>query len=98
MKDEDCHGIGCVNPAAAEFAVLTGDGEVRIFDAGGKPVKELQRPGQEITCLAFSPNGSELLTGTASGALLVWDVAKGACVTVGTNARAKIGPRHLAGE
>lgn len=90
VKDEDLTGIGCVNPAAAEFAVLTGDGEVRIFDAGGKPVKELQRPGQEITCLAFSPNGSEVLTGTASGALLVWDVAKGACVTVCTNVGQKL--------
>ena len=85
VKDESLTAIGCVNPAAAEFAVITTDGGARIFDAGGKPVKELQSPGQEITCLAFSASGSELLTGTASGALLVWDVAKGSCVTVCTN-------------
>ena len=76
--------------AAAEFAVLTTGGGVRVFDATGKPVKELQSPGQEITCLAFSVGGSELLTGTASGGLLVWDVAKGSCATVATNVGRKV--------
>lgn len=90
VKDASLTAIGCVNPAAAEFAVLTTDGGVRIFDAGGKPVKELQSPGQEITCIAFSSDGSELLTGTAGGALLVWDVAKGSCVTVCTNVGRKV--------
>jgi WD40 repeat protein len=90
VKDESLTAIGCVNPAAAEFAVITGGGGVRIFDAGGKPGKELQQPGQEITCLAFSPNGSELLTGTEGGALLVWDAAKGTCLTVCTNVGRKV--------
>jgi WD40 repeat protein len=90
VQAESLTAIACVNPAAAEFAVLTSDGGVRIFDAGGKPVKELQQPGQEITCLAFSPNGSALLTGTASGALLTWDVAKGTCLTVVTNVGRKV--------
>lgn len=90
VKDERLKAIGCVNPDAAEFAVLTTDGGVRTFDAGGKPVKELQSPDQEITCLAFSASGSELLTGTESGALLVWDVAKGSCVTVSTNVGRKV--------
>lgn len=90
VKDENLTAIGCVNPAAAEFAVLTTDGGARIFDAGGKPLKELKSPGQEITCIAFSASGSELLTGTASGALLVWDVAKGSCVTVCTNVGRKV--------
>ena len=90
VQAESLTAIGCVNPAAAEFAVLTSDGGVRIFNAGGKPVKELQQPGQEITCLAFSPNGSALLTGTANGALLTWDVAKGTCLTVVTNVGRKV--------
>jgi WD40 repeat protein len=90
VKDESLTAIGCVNPAAVEFAVIATDGGVRIFDGGGKPVKELQSPGQEITCLAFSASGSELLTGTASGGLLVWDVAKGSCLTVCTNVGRKV--------
>ena len=90
VKDPSLQAIGCVNPAAAEFAVLTTGGGVRVFDATGKPVKELQSPGQEITCLAFSVGGSELLTGTASGGLLVWDVAKGSCATVATNVGRKV--------
>jgi WD40 repeat protein len=90
VQDESLAAIGCVNPAAPEFAVLTSDGGVRIFDAAGKPVKELQSPAQEITCLAFSPNGSELLTGTEGGALLVWDAAKGTCFTVCTNVGQKV--------
>lgn len=85
VQDENLTAIGCANPAAPEFAVITGEGGVRIFDAGGKPVKELEQSGQAITCLAFSPSGLELLTGTESGALLVWDVAKGTALTLGTN-------------
>jgi len=90
VEDESLTGIGCVNPAAAEFAVLTDNGGVRIFDAKGKPVKELLQADQAITCLAFAPNGSELLTGTRKGALLAWDVAKGTCQTVCTNAGSKV--------
>lgn len=43
-----------------------------------------------VTCIAFSSDGSALLTGTASGALLIWDVTKGSCVTVCTNVGRKV--------
>lgn len=89
VADESLSAIGCVNPTAAEFAVLTTDGGVRIFDAEGKVVKELRQPQQELTCLAFAPDGSELLTGTASGALLIWDLASGKCFTLVTNVEPK---------
>lgn len=90
VADEDLGAIGSINPAATEFGVLTSDGGVRIFDAAGKPVNELRQPGQAITCLAFSPDGKELLTGTSSGSLLVWDLAKRTCSTVYTNAEPKV--------
>ena len=89
VADESLGAIGCVNPAAAEFGVLNSDGGVRIFDAAGKAVKELRLPGQEITCLAFSPDGSELLTGTSSGSLLVWDLAKRTCSPLSSNLEPK---------
>jgi WD domain, G-beta repeat len=90
VAHESLTSIGCVNPAAAEFGVITTAGAVRIFDAAGKPVRELKKPGQEITCLAFSPSGSGLLTGTEGGALLVWDATKGTCLTVCTNVGRKV--------
>jgi len=90
VADEDLGSIGCMNPVAAEFGVLTTDGGVRIFDAAGKPVKELRQPGQEIPCLGYSPNGKELLTGTSSGSLLVWDLAKRTCTTLSTNVGPKV--------
>jgi hypothetical protein len=89
VKDENLGAIGCVNPAAAEFGVLTADGGVRIFDATGKVVKELRQPGQEITCLAFSPDGSELLAGTGGGDLLIWNLASPKCSTLSTNLEPK---------
>jgi len=52
VADESLSSLGCVNPAAAEFAVITGDGGLRIFDAQGKAVKEFQQPGQEFTAVA----------------------------------------------
>ncbi len=91
VKDESLTAVGCVNPVAAEFAVITTQGGVRLFDAEGKAVRELQPAGQEITCLAFSPKGTELLTGTAGGALLIWDLASHACTTVSTNVGRAVG-------
>jgi WD40 repeat protein len=90
VADESLGSIGCMNPAAAEFGVLTTDGGVRIFDAGGKSVKELRQPGQNITCLAFAPDGSELLTGTDSGSLLVWNLANQKCSVLRTNVGPKV--------
>ena len=90
VKDESLTAIGCVNPAVAEFAVITDAGGVRTFDAAGKTVKDLQQPGEEITCLAFSPGGGELLAGTEKGALLTWDLARNSCSPVSTNVGAKV--------
>jgi WD40 repeat protein len=90
VEDKDLSSLGCANPTAPEFAVITGEGAVRIFDGAGRVRKELRQPGQECTCLAFSPNGAELLAGTDSGALLVWDVAKASCLTLCTNLGKKV--------
>lgn len=85
VQDDDLAAVGCANPAAREFGVLTRSGGVRLYDARGEAVKELQQPGQVISCLAFSPEGGELLTGTKAGALLVWDLERGTCGIVSTN-------------
>lgn len=90
VEDESLSAVGCINPAAAEFGVLTTDGGVRIFDATGKAMNELRQPGQAITCLAFSPDGRELLTGTKGGRLLVWDLAKRTSSILYTNAGPKV--------
>jgi len=90
VEDENLTGIGCINPAKAEFAVLLNDGSVRIFDASGKPAKELRQPGQALTCLAFAPNGSELLAGTRQGALLAWELANSTCRSLCTNVGNKV--------
>jgi WD40 repeat protein len=82
VADVTLTSVGCVNPIAAEFAVLTKQGGVRIFDAAGQPVKELAPSGKKITCLAFSPAGTALLLGTNEGELLIWDVGQGTCATV----------------
>lgn len=90
IKDESLSGIGCINPVKAEYAVLTEIGGVRLFDAEGKVVKELQRTNEKITSLAYSPNGGELLTGTAGGSLVVWNLASGSGMTLCTNLGRKV--------
>ncbi|MEI6077827.1 MAG: hypothetical protein WCS94_19755 [Verrucomicrobiota bacterium] len=91
VKDKTLTAVGCVSPTAAEFGVITVAGGVRLFDAEGKVIQEIQPPGQEITCLAFSPGGTELLAGTRSGALLIWDLARRSCITVCTNVGRNVG-------
>lgn len=82
---------GCMNPAAAEFAVITATGGLRLYDEHGKPGKGFSAPGEEVTCAAFSPDGATLLAGTQTGALLTWDMATGGSAVVTTNVGAAIG-------
>ena len=82
--------VGCVNPVVNEFAVLTSDGGVCIFDAAGKPVDRILNPEERLTCLAFSPDGKELLTGTDRGKLLAWNTDQRTNSTVYTNAQPRI--------
>jgi WD40 repeat protein len=90
VSDEGLSSLGCANPTAAEFAIIEGDGGLRIFDAHGKTGKRLRSPGQRFTALAYSPNGTELLTGTDDGALLVWDLAKGVSFTASASVGGKV--------
>lgn len=90
VDDAKLSSLGCVNPVAAEFSVLTRDGGLRLYDGLGRMVKELRQAGQSLTAVAFSPNGCELLAGTESGALLIWDLTRGNCVTVCTNLGRKV--------
>jgi WD40 repeat protein len=82
---------GCMNPAAAEFAVITSTGGLRIYDERGQAGKEFKAPGEVVACAAFSPDGAALLAGTEKGALLAWDVATGRSAVVVTNVGAAIG-------
>jgi hypothetical protein len=90
VKDDSLAGIGSINPAAAEFGVLTDTGSVRIFDDAGKVVRDIRSEGQPITCFSFSPNGKELLAGTKNGALLIWDLASNDCTSLCTNVGQKV--------
>jgi WD40 repeat protein len=82
---------GSASPAAAEFAAITRGGSIQLFDQDGNPGKKLRAPGQIVSSIAFSPKGTELLTGTEAGALLVWDLAKGTSSMASTNVGQRIG-------
>ena len=90
IKDESLSSVGAVSPVAAEFGVLTEDGGIRIFDAAGKVLKALQQRKQEITCLTYSPNGKELLAGTAGGSLIIWNLADDSSEVICTNIGKKV--------
>ncbi|HQI34162.1 MAG TPA: hypothetical protein PLK87_15900 [Verrucomicrobiota bacterium] len=91
LDHEALTSLGCVNPVAAEFAAITREGALRLFDSAGKVIKEFSRQGQKCRSVAFSPNGAELLAGTESGALLVWNVASSQCAVLCTNLGRKVG-------
>jgi WD40 repeat protein len=56
------------------------DGEVWLWDiAAGKTRVRLRRPGHSwaVQCLAFSPDGSTLVSGGAHDGARIWDVSTG---------------------
>lgn len=52
------------------FHPASGNGAIHLFDAAtGRPLRQLQQHKTDITCLAFSPDGKKLASGSADGML-----------------------------
>ena len=66
------------SPTDQSFAVLAKDGGVRICDMNGKILRRLRYGADSIRAVAYSPDGSRLLAGTAAGKVLVWELKSGA--------------------
>jgi WD40 repeat protein len=63
--------------AGISYAAKAGDDTIRLYDAGnGEPVLTLEAVDDCAHTLAFSPDGTKLLTGLQRGSLIVWDVRR----------------------
>jgi len=65
-------------------AIGFGDQKVRLYDWDGKTLQEaglLNANGGLVNVLAFSPDGSKLAAGDASGKVILYDVAKREMIT-----------------
>jgi WD40 repeat protein len=70
----------CYASKAPCLAAGYADGEVWLWDiAGGQPQVRLRRPGHSwaVQCLAFSPDGSTMVSGGALDGARIWDVSTG---------------------
>jgi len=55
-----------------------GEDEIRLYDVEtGDPVLTLDPADDRAEVLAFSPDGTRLLTGSERGSAIVWDVRRG---------------------
>jgi hypothetical protein len=60
---------------ASYGVVLGGPGELKVWDvATGKELHHGPRPFRAVTCVAFTPDGRTLASGTADGQVLLWTV------------------------
>jgi WD40 repeat protein len=66
-------GVGC----GLRFAAPAAGGE-KAKDAAPDEVRRFELPEDEVVdCVAFSPNGRNVIAGTAGGWVWLWDTAKG---------------------
>lgn len=68
--------------SAAQVCVVSRHSHVRLYDAreGGKqrrPVTELEFPGESLTAVSATSNGSQVLAGSAQGRLALFDFRNG---------------------
>jgi WD40 repeat protein len=65
-----------VSPDGSTVAVGLWSGPVRMFDlASGKPTGDDLRVAKRVTDMAFREDGSQLVTVSADGSFIVWDVS-----------------------
>jgi len=66
-------GIGYAEPANVLLADADSGRLLRTFRAGGQ--KQVGRSGHAVMTLAFSPDGKQLVTGTSTGSVQVWETS-----------------------
>jgi WD40 repeat protein len=82
-----------VSPVENTFAVIAQDGLANIYDFDGKLQTISRAPAEKVSCLAFSPTGTELLLGLRTGQIILWDVKRNSYKVVldQTNSVARVG-------
>jgi len=55
-----------------KISAISEDGQVGIWDSEGRPLANLGDKEEQIRCAAFSPDGSQLLTGLDNGIARLW--------------------------
>jgi len=63
ISDPNLSSLSCANPVSPKIALITGDGDIRIYDTAGRVNQSLRRRGQVITAVCYSPDGKLLLAG-----------------------------------
>ncbi len=91
LSDTNLTALSHANPTVPEIAVITKDGGVAIYDFAGQIVQTLKREGQDVTAVSYSPDGKQLLAGTETGGLLIWDFTSKAWKTVAEGVAGTIG-------
>jgi WD40 repeat protein len=61
-----------ISPTTNTFAIITQDGDVALCDFEGSVLKTFFSPGDDVTSLAYSPDGDELLLGLRGGRIIRW--------------------------
>jgi WD40 repeat protein len=77
IRMQSTHGAGPIafSPDGRLLATGFGEGMVRLSDAEtGRLVAELKGHTDRVRSLAFTPDGSQLLSAAFDGAVLMWNV------------------------
>jgi WD40 repeat protein len=84
-----------ISPLAREIATIDEDGKCHVWDVfSGQELASPQGHVGRVTCLAFSPDGKTLATGSLDTTVLLWDLGK--IVKRPARNRAPFSPKELA--
>ncbi|MEQ9407783.1 MAG: hypothetical protein RIK87_08645 [Fuerstiella sp.] len=59
------------------IATASDDASIRLWTHGGELTRNITGHSDRVVCLAFSPSGERLASGSGDGEIRIWDVATG---------------------
>lgn len=71
-----------VSPDGLSIAIAAEDKVLALYNQEGERVKKLKGHKEDVRCVAFSPDGTKVASGSHDNSVIIWDLATGKVLSI----------------